>query len=422
MLIWLSALALRFWGLSRFDTFVFDEVYYAKFGNNYLTGEQFFNAHPPFSQYFIALGIWLSSWPSPASYRWMNALIGSLIPVVVGAIAYQISKKQRYGILVASLACLDGLFLVESRYALSNVYLVLWGLLTQLFLLSAVSYPHHQRRYLILSGCCAGATVAVKWNGLGFLLGIYLLYFFAWGCRYILNLPNLPRFWHNLSQIKIKSIVFYLALVPCLIYYLLWIPHLLSNPQHNFWSVHQYIIRFHQSLNYQMEIHPYCSPWYSWILMWRPIAYFYQNIGTKVYAVYGMGNPILWWLSTTAILVVFWDLMGKLNSLKRRNSLPPYFLVNAYIIFNFGSNLFPWAMVKRCLFIYHYMSAYVFAWLALGWMLENFWKIPSLETRMIAIGIIMIIGLAFLYWLPIYLGLPLSETAFKQRIILPSWL
>ncbi|MDZ4871155.1 MAG: hypothetical protein CLLPBCKN_000543 [Chroococcidiopsis cubana SAG 39.79] len=32
---------LRFWQLSRFNTLVFDEVYYAKFANNYLTQTQF---------------------------------------------------------------------------------------------------------------------------------------------------------------------------------------------------------------------------------------------------------------------------------------------------------------------------------------------------------------------------------------------
>jgi len=37
----LLSAGLRFWGLSRFNTLVFDEVYYAKFANNYLTHTQF---------------------------------------------------------------------------------------------------------------------------------------------------------------------------------------------------------------------------------------------------------------------------------------------------------------------------------------------------------------------------------------------
>ncbi len=44
--LWLISLALRFWGLGRFNTLVFDEVYYVKFAHNYLTHTQFFDGHP----------------------------------------------------------------------------------------------------------------------------------------------------------------------------------------------------------------------------------------------------------------------------------------------------------------------------------------------------------------------------------------
>jgi dolichyl-phosphate-mannose--protein O-mannosyl transferase len=43
--------------IERFNTLVFDEVYYAKFAKDYLTKTPFFNPHPPLSQYIIAIGI-----------------------------------------------------------------------------------------------------------------------------------------------------------------------------------------------------------------------------------------------------------------------------------------------------------------------------------------------------------------------------
>jgi len=55
--VFLFSLSLRFWKLERFNTLVFDEVYYAKFANDYLTKTPFFNAHLPLSQYIIAIGI-----------------------------------------------------------------------------------------------------------------------------------------------------------------------------------------------------------------------------------------------------------------------------------------------------------------------------------------------------------------------------
>ncbi|NET33042.1 MAG: phospholipid carrier-dependent glycosyltransferase, partial [Cyanothece sp. SIO1E1] len=83
-----GAALLRFWGLGRFNTLVFDEVYFVKFANHYLLHAPFFDAHPPLGKYLIAMGMWLTdrlplpsnlslndlsgSLRSPISYRWMN--------------------------------------------------------------------------------------------------------------------------------------------------------------------------------------------------------------------------------------------------------------------------------------------------------------------------------------------------------------
>ena len=49
----------RFWGLSRFNELVFDEVYFATYGYNYLKGMEFFDVHPPLGKYIIAIGLWI---------------------------------------------------------------------------------------------------------------------------------------------------------------------------------------------------------------------------------------------------------------------------------------------------------------------------------------------------------------------------
>ncbi|MBF2098936.1 MAG: phospholipid carrier-dependent glycosyltransferase, partial [Gloeomargaritaceae cyanobacterium C42_A2020_066] len=97
-LIWGLSLAVRFWGLNRLDPLVFDEVYYAKFAQDYLTGTPFFDAHPPLGKYLIALGIRLGGF-NPIGYRWLNALVGSLVPLVTGALAYRLSGRPRLALL-----------------------------------------------------------------------------------------------------------------------------------------------------------------------------------------------------------------------------------------------------------------------------------------------------------------------------------
>jgi dolichyl-phosphate-mannose-protein mannosyltransferase len=174
--LWILALGLRFWGLERFNTLVFDEVYFAQFGHNYLTHTRFFDAHPPLGKYLIAVGIWLKGY-NPWGYRWMNALTGSCIPLVVVGIGVQLTRRHSFALLAGALATLDGLLLVESRYGLINVYLLFFGLLAHwLTLLSSNHRGWKHGGILTLAGLSFGAAAAVKWTGLGFLLGLYLFW------------------------------------------------------------------------------------------------------------------------------------------------------------------------------------------------------------------------------------------------------
>lgn len=63
-------------------------------------------------------------------------MTGSFIPLIIGAIAYQLTQRKTVFLITTFLASLDGLFLVESRYALNNIYLILFGLSGQLFFIS----------------------------------------------------------------------------------------------------------------------------------------------------------------------------------------------------------------------------------------------------------------------------------------------
>ncbi|PSB58907.1 dolichyl-phosphate-mannose--protein mannosyltransferase [Chamaesiphon polymorphus] len=447
--VFIVSIGLRFWGLGRFNVLVFDEVYYAKFANNYLTNTKFFNSHPPLSQYLIAIGIWIgdrlpigqdttntltSSLRSTFSYRWMNALFGSLIPPVVAGLAYQLSQRMSFIFLATLFISLDGLFLVDSRYALNNIYLVFFGLLGQLLLLMASNRIGTNRGLLMLgAGISFGASVACKWNGLWFLLGIYILLAIArvWKLfkfdRQDVAISN--SLIDRLASIKLIEIAFHLAIVPIVTYSLLWIPHLIQNPEPNFIDVQWSILNYHEQIKNGAGVHPYCANWYTWPLLMRPLAYYFKQYKPNYYYdVHAMGNPLLWWFALLAIFGSLWAIVRSgwllINRLKiEQTVLAPireidlnYLAVPLFVSINYAANLLPWVRVTRCLYIYHYMGALVFATMGLAWFVDLWLRSNSQIWRAVGITTIFSIAASFIFWLPIYLGLSIETSALSLRL------
>lgn len=466
--IFIVSLFLRFWQLNKFNTLVFDEVYFAKFGNNYLTHTPFFNAHPPLSQYLIGLGIWLSKYIpiakdnvnsltgsllSPWNYRWVNALTGSLIPVIVTLLTYQLSYRHRLALLAGVFTAYDGLFLVESRYALSNVYIVIFGLLGQWLLLLALE---KQKRWfwLILSGICFGASVATKWNGLSFLSAVYALWIATWIIKWLQSLDitsqgvTITTPLQNLTQLNIWQMFSYLGIIPAVVYSLIWIPHLQLDKRYGFIEVHQQILQFHLKLGGNSpSIHPYCAAWYKWPLLTRPMAYYYEttqsiqevlpvfgpplpsNAAKIVYDVHAMGNPFLWWFGLAAMIFLMGMLINQIimPSITRKRlfisrNLTLDTWIGLFLVINYAANLLPWVKVTRCVFIYHYMCAVIFTFIAIAWFVDQCLLSYQRPIRAVGVTITFIIIAAFVFWMPIYLGLPLSPHDYRMRMWFNSWI
>jgi dolichyl-phosphate-mannose-protein mannosyltransferase len=459
--ILLLSLVLHFWGLDRFNTLVFDEVYYVKYAQNYLDGTPFFDAHPPLGKYAIALALSLGShfpWAkeannlggvpfSPLTYRWLNALVGSILPLIVGAIAYQISLRRSYALIAAFFTTLDGLLLVESRYALINIYLVFFGVLGQWFFLLALSNIGRWHWFwLAVSGICFGASVAVKWNGLGFLLGIYLVWIIAWIIRWI-NQQKSSQFSNysplqNLTKIKLTPMLFNLGAIPIISYSLLWIPHLKINTKAGFFELHKQLLSFHQGLADGSSVHPYCSDWYTWPLTIRPMSYLYETAQTLdepvpaigpslhvlssnavkyIYDVHAMGNPFLWWFSVAAIALLVVEVLERIQIGYKTSNFSNQLWSGLFLLTNYAANLLPWAKVTRCTFIYLYMGAAIFAFLSAAWLVDRWLNSFKRDFQAIGMTAIFLISMAFIFWLPIYLGLPLSPDEFKLRMWFRSW-
>jgi dolichyl-phosphate-mannose-protein mannosyltransferase len=503
--VFLLALALRFWGLERFNTLVFDEVYYAKFGNNYLTGVPFFDGHPPLGKLIIAVGIWIGKhvpwWDdtvngltgtlmSPLAYRWINAFSGSFIPLLIAGIAYQLSHRRTFGLIAGLFAACDGIFIVEARYALINQYIVIFGLLAHFFLLLALNNKQQRYLYLILAGASFGASIGTKWNGVFYLAGAYGLWIVAWFIRFLQTSKfayrepqqlyqdqilvndtpltrqqllfmvknkqryeeaneNKPSPLQNLTQLNIFQIIAFLGIIPVITYSIIWIPHLLLDTKYNFIEVHKQIFGFHESMGgNSAKVHPYCAAWYKWALMIRPMAYYYQTAqsfndplpvmgpplppgaGKVIYDVHAMGNPFLWWFGVVALIILLGMLVWTfiIPSIQRKRLIIPEKVttetwIAIYLILNYAANLLPWVKVTRCVFIYHYMTGVVFAFIAIAWVVDQCLHSYRSLFRATGVTVTFLIVASLIWWLPIYLGLPLTHEGYRPlRMWFNSWI
>lgn len=442
----LLSFGLRFWQISRFDDLVFDETYFVKFARAYLLSQPQFDAHPPLGKYFIAAGIWLSdrtSITTPLSYRWMNALIGGCIPLVVMGIVHTLSrcsnrcsnrrKAWTFGLLAGAFVAIDGLFVTESRYGLINVYMVFFGLLGHwLWLRSSLFWGQRQafRRtlYRVLAGVALGAAIGTKWNGLGYVLGLLI-----WDL--LVAKPSEGQ--SRLNKKALACSFVYLILIPAFTYCLIWQPHLYLTHE-SLGSTHIALLNFHRGL--AAGGHPACSWWFTWPLLIKPIAYWYEKSGSVAYTVNNLGNPVLWWLSSAATFLlclekilgiaaairVRWNGLGaaslNANSLNT-NSLNTNSL-SAYLLISYAANWLPWMIVERCTFIYLYMPAAVFSFMMLAWLLSEwlYSSTSSSQARTIALAMLGAIALAFFFWLPLMLGSPLTLDQLQTRWWLKTWL
>ena len=493
------SIGLHFWGLGWFNSLVFDEVYYVPFALNYLNGKPFFDAHPPLGKYLLALGTGLGqlpttwfNWPtfvlgeqsiSALSYRWLNALVGSTLPVIVALLGlylsagYSLQRRLAFAFLGGCLILMAGLPLVESRFALINIYWVWFGVLGQLcWVIARVSDqrtgPNGNPQavnwamvWRIAAGTCLGAAVNVKWNGAGFWLGIlFLEVFLRW--QIFPGGKKLPIPWTT-------SLVG-LGIVPLLTYILLWVPHLRLN-QVSLIEIHHQLWVAHQSIGNTVAPHPYCSAWYTWPLMLRPVGFFYEYVvgtpsdsilapvlstGPTTYTVQGMGNPLLWWLATAAVVALGtgWvsrqvrkirglggskhsrlAMMGSAHpSRSYRGAGESELLGDTYptvadvssrvspvvsfVLVNYVTNWLPWIGVNRCTFLYHALGMVIFGSLALAWLLSRWLLDYRWHYRAVAWMMVVVILWGFWFWLPVFLGLPLAPEALQQRWWLRSWI
>ncbi|MDQ1733597.1 MAG: dolichyl-phosphate-mannose-protein mannosyltransferase [Pseudonocardiales bacterium] len=190
----------RFWALGFPGEKIFDEVYYATEAQEMLrygyedNRAYMFIVHPPLGKWLIAGS---SSIFGDNSFGWRAApaLAGVLSVVIVTRVAMRMFRSVLLGVLAGVLLSLDGISLVMSRVSLLDIFLQLFVLAGFAALLldrdmvrrrlgdlyeAGVDLTHGvpslgPRPWRLVAGVMFGLAFGVKWSALSFWVGFALL-------------------------------------------------------------------------------------------------------------------------------------------------------------------------------------------------------------------------------------------------------
>ena len=449
--ITLLGAALRFWHLGELQQLIFDEVYFPKYAWDHLTGTYYFDTHPPLAKYLIAAGIWIHQhlpWVdappigsvaiekmNAVAWRWLNAFSGTLLIVLAARTTFALRASSTLSLLVAIFVATDGALVVESRFGLVNIYLAGFGLLGLYFLVQAFQRPRDAQRQLFFCGLGMGLSYSIKWNGLGFSLLPWVLVFSPSAALWLLDKFRFSakimagRPFHALFRsVPLWQQMLTLFVIPLVLYCLLWIPYVNQYERFGFVEMQKQIFGYHHN-TIKADAHPYCSRWYTWPLMKRPISYYFHKAepqdspgGKNYYDIHLFGNPVLYWLASASLPLLLCLLLRSLWRWWRDKIIPEGLLFQSVIIVGFAGNWLPWLLVSRCTFLYHYLPSSLFSFISLAWLLQRGLLSGKRWLQVLAGFALLVILLSFLYFLPFQLGIPLNQESFYQRMWFRSWI
>jgi dolichyl-phosphate-mannose--protein O-mannosyl transferase len=390
---------------------VFDEVYHAKTALQYLKGQPLTEwVHPPTAKLLIAIPVWAFGYTAWA-WRLAPALAGIALAPVFFWMARRVSSSERAAVLATTLLLCDGVYLVQSRIAMTNIFAVLFQLGAALFVVRAVTSPSGRllARDMLPAGMFIGLALATRWTSLwatGF-LGLVLVAYAARRLhrRGLATDAERPA---SLRASECVLVVVAFAFIPGVLYALSYVPWMFirhpelreaaaggsleawrtllvdtAEEQGRVWS-------YHANLN---ATHPYFSAWYTWPWLVRPTWYYYDG-KTAVRGIIALGNPGLWWAS---VPVTLWALgMGLWRRDPRR----------LFAGFGFCLLYLPWGLAPRTLNFSHYLfEAIPYACLSLGLLLDGAWDDPAwnLPARFYVAAVAML----FVFVFPMLTAIPI---------------
>ncbi len=438
---------------------VFDEVYFPVFAYRDFKNVRcpihdiyctYFDPEPPLGKLFIAAGEWAYGWYRATfegatgsyidlgfnTFGWRIAacIFGTLCIPMMYLFARRLWPNRLFAVAAATLACFDGMFFIQSRIGMIDIFPIFFILLAYFLYLVHIQSrsPRASLISLVALGIVIGLGIAAKWIVLAAWASI-VFFLIARAIRRHVELhigpPERPIWsWGRGEGPAIPGGVFLptylsvalvaLLVIPVVIYVGSWFPFFMRG---QFQSLGDLITYQQVSFDYHAHLtatHPYGSPAWSWPLLARPVLYYAeyslgvdQWTGQPLWArMENLGNPWIWWTSLPCVISL------------------PYFIVRyrsfpaTLILIGFITQYLPWWPITRVLFMYHMFGGLIFMVLALAFVFTHFaekLRSPGREG-LVAIHLATAV-LFFGYFYPMWSAVPISESAWFLGTGTPPW-
>jgi dolichyl-phosphate-mannose-protein mannosyltransferase len=428
--------------------------------------------HPPVGKWVIGLGEEMFGL-NPFGWRFMVAVLGTLSVLLLCRIGRRLFRSTFLGCLAGALLTVDGLHFVMSRTALLDLILMFFVLAAFGCLLIdrdwarrklAAALPEDEegvlrpdvsvaenlrlgwRPWRLAAGVMMGLAIGTKWSGL-YVLVAFAVMAVLWdvGARRtagavrpylaVLRRDVVPAF---VSTVPV-AIVTYLAswtgwFVTQDGYFrdwaskgagkgghFTWLPDSLRS----LWHYEYEVFQFHTNLT---SGHTYQSNPWSWIVLGRPVSYFYESpaagtdgcpastTGKCAREVLALGTPLLWWTAAFALLYILW------RWIFRRDWRA------GAIACGVAAGWLPWFHYQeRTIFLFYAVIFVPFLCLAVAMMIGAMVGPAGSDERRRTIGavgagvLVLLIVWNFIYFWPLYTGTSIPVDSWRNRMWFDTW-
>jgi dolichyl-phosphate-mannose--protein O-mannosyl transferase len=430
-----------------------------------------FVAHPPIGKWVIGAGerVWGLN---PVGWRIMEAALGTLAIYIIARAARRMFRSTLLGCVAGILFAFDGLSFVMARTALLDgiqMFFVVAGFACLLVdrdktrarfadwreeLGTTVLLPLGERGpkaglrpWRLLAGVCLGLSTATKWNSI-FFVAAFAVMTVLWdrGARRAVGLRQSSKAtlirdvpWAFLALPVTATATFVASYAGWFFdtsngggYDRFWADSRPSNvwptwtnPLRSLWNYVGQQFTFNAHLR---SPHPYQSNPWSWFVLGRPVAFYYEepktgtagctpSMGRCSAEVLALGNPLLWWFATASILFLLWRWIG------RRDWRA------AAILAGIAAGIVPWMwFAQRTIFSFYAVVFAPFmvlgATMAIGAILGRADASPTRRVWGAAVSGTLVVGTValFAYFYPIYTGQTIPYSDWANHMWLPSWI